>query len=60
MPVSKYLITHQPPGGSVTNITDGIRLGEEEGIKTSVDNFTFSVIGSSKYDNFFNDGDNIF
>src|SRR3990167_6381405 len=59
MPVNKYLITHQAPGGIVRDISDGIRIGEEEGITVSADSFNFSVMGSCKYDNLFDDGDTI-
>src|SRR3990167_2340222 len=58
---NKLLVTHQPAGSTATptNITDAIKIDTQEGIKTTIDAFSFTIQANPKYDNFFNDGDNI-
>ena len=58
---NKLLVTHQPAGSTATptNITDAIKIDTQEGIKTTIDAFSFTIQANLKYDNFFNDGDNI-
>lgn len=57
---NKFSVLHTPAGTSTTtDISDAIQLTESAGIRSTVDDFAFSVMGKSKYDDFFNDNDRI-